>query len=73
MRAEPEPAEPTHEREAGQGPDGAAVRRRGVWAAALFTGCWLRAMGSEESIMAGPHWTPYFFEPRFLVKRGDGL
>ena len=73
MRAEPDPVEPTHEREAGQGPDGAVVRRRGVRAAALFTGCWPRAMGSEESIMAGPHWTPYFFEPRFLVKRGDGL
>lgn len=29
-----------------------------------------RVLGSEESIMAGPHWTPYFFEPRFLVKEG---
>lgn len=42
MQAEPDPVEPTHEREAGQGPDGAVVRRRGVWAAALFTGCWPR-------------------------------
>ena len=73
MQAEPDPVEPTHEREAGQRPDGAVVRRWGVWAAALFTGCWPCTAGSDESIMAGPRWTPYFFEPRFLVKRGEGL
>ena len=73
MPAEPDLAEPAHEGEAGQGPNGAVVRRWGFRAAALFTGCWPCAGGSDQSITACPHGTAYFFEPRFRIGRRDGL
>lgn len=43
-QAEPDLVEPTQEGEAGQGPDGAAVRRWDLRAVALFTGCWPRTL-----------------------------